>query len=234
MDVPIYLKLLGSQAGIKLFDWDGSTQIYEYDFTENGIGVDDRLVAGGMARGIAAIGPNFIAVGIHTGTVVVFEVASDEDGFVCRVADSQRSHWHPITDLASTTVSSASSSGAGASAATKDMMVSADETGLLNVWSLGATAASDGITRKAKIDSHLSDGAVTAMALWNRIGQGVAVAGYGSGLLRVFSLPTGYVVAEVAAHAGWVTGMDLASQSGLLVTCSEDGFVRVGRITDFL
>ena len=43
--------VLGSQFGMKLFDWDGSTQIFEYDFHEHGIGVDDRLVAGGMARG---------------------------------------------------------------------------------------------------------------------------------------------------------------------------------------
>ena len=43
--------VLGCQFGMKLFDWDGSTQIFEYDFHDHGIGVDDRLVAGGMARG---------------------------------------------------------------------------------------------------------------------------------------------------------------------------------------
>ena len=46
-----FFTLSGSQYGIKLFDWDGSAQIYDYDFNDNGIGVDDRLVAGGMARG---------------------------------------------------------------------------------------------------------------------------------------------------------------------------------------
>ncbi len=76
-------------------------------------------MAGGMARGVAAVGPNFIAVGIHTGTVVVFEVTSGggggdgAGGFVCRVADSQRRHAHPIADLASTSVP-ASASGAQA------------------------------------------------------------------------------------------------------------------------
>ncbi len=53
------------------------------------------------------------------------------------------------------------------------------------------------------------------------------IVGYGSGLLRVFSLPTGYIMAEMSAHTGWITGMDLTSQSGMLITCSEDGFVRV-------
>ena len=37
----------------------------------------------------------------------------------------------------------------------------------------------------------------------------------------------GAIVAEATAHAGWITGMDLAIVSGLLVTASEDGFVRV-------
>ena len=53
------------------------------------------------------------------------------------------------------------------------------------------------------------------------------MAGYGSGHLRVFSANSGAIVAEATAHAGWITGMDLANASGLLATCSEDGFVRV-------
>ncbi len=116
------------------------------------------------------MGSSFIAVGIHTGTVVVFEVASDEEGFVCRIADSQRSHHHPVTDLASTTVAGASAT-SSSSSSPKDVMVSADETGVMNVWGLGTTPAADGIAHKARIDSH-ADGAVTAMALWNKIGQG--------------------------------------------------------------
>ena len=43
--------VLGSQFGIKLYDWDGSTLIFHYGFVENGIGVDDRQVTGAMARG---------------------------------------------------------------------------------------------------------------------------------------------------------------------------------------
>lgn len=53
--------------------------------------------------GIAAIGANYIGVGIHTGTIILFEIASESDSFVCKVVDSQRSHVNPITDLASTT-----------------------------------------------------------------------------------------------------------------------------------
>ena len=45
--------------------------------------------------------------------------------------------------------------------------------------------------------------------------------------MRIFSVPDGDIVAEVDAHAGWITGMDLASQTGRLVTTAEDGIVRV-------
>ena len=75
--------VLGSQFGIKLFDWDGSTLIYYYDFIENGIGVDDREVTGGQGRGISALGSNYIAVGIHTGTIILFKVISSEKCFTC-------------------------------------------------------------------------------------------------------------------------------------------------------
>ena len=52
---------------------------------------------------MAAIGLNFIAVGIHTGTILLFEVTSDTKSFVCSLADSQRCHVQAVTDLASTT-----------------------------------------------------------------------------------------------------------------------------------
>ena len=32
------------------------------------------------------------------------------------------------------------------------------------------------------------------------------VAGFGSGHLRLFSLPSGRLLAEIAAHNGWITG----------------------------
>ncbi len=55
-----------------------------------------------LFAGVAAIGLNFIAVGIHTGTILLFEVTSDTKSFVCSVADTQRCHVQAITDLAST------------------------------------------------------------------------------------------------------------------------------------
>ena len=56
---------------------------------------------------------------------------------------------------------------------------------------------------------------------------GIVIAGFGSGHVRIMSLTTGTIIAEIAGHAGWITGMDLASASGLLITSAEDGYVRV-------
>ena len=60
--------------------------------------------------------------------------------------------------------------------------------------------------------------------------QGVLIAGYGSGHVRLFGLAGANILCEVSAHNGWITGMDLASQSGLLLTCAEDSYVRVWQL----
>ena len=208
---------LGSQFGIKLFDWDGSTLIYYYDFIENGIGIDEREVTGGQARGISALGSNYIAVGIHTGTIILFKVISNEKCFTCTVIDSQRCHVNPISDLASSSLNLEDGE-----EPSKEFLASGDEAGRINLWEL-----KEETLRLLKVIDTFGEFPITTLAIWNRIAQGVVVAGYGSGHIRIFSVTSGAIVAEATAHAGWITGMDSANSSGLLVTCSEDGFVRV-------
>ena len=43
--------VLGSQYGIRLYDWDGSALFYKFDFVENGIGVDEKQVTGTVTEG---------------------------------------------------------------------------------------------------------------------------------------------------------------------------------------
>ena len=102
--VPFCFPNSGCQYGIKLYDWDGSLLIYDYNFHDNGIGVDDQLVTGAQAKGVAALSSHCIAVGIHTGTIVLFRVVFDDQGYSCARTDSNRCHMSPITDLASTTI----------------------------------------------------------------------------------------------------------------------------------
>ena len=73
-------------------------------------------------QGIAALGANYISIGIHTGTILLFRVAAVPtpgdppvkettamSAFRCEQVDSQRCHVFPITDLASTSTLSSES-----------------------------------------------------------------------------------------------------------------------------
>ena len=86
-------------------------------------------------EGVAALGSNYISVGIHTGTIILFRVTMSSRGvsssqgsnltlassqqeeedtttmsaFHCQNVDSQRCHVYPITDLASTSTLSTES-----------------------------------------------------------------------------------------------------------------------------
>ena len=49
--------IAGCQFGIQLYDWDGSTMIHSFDFQDNGIGVDGKLVTGGLVKGAILFQP---------------------------------------------------------------------------------------------------------------------------------------------------------------------------------
>lgn len=159
-----------------------------------------------------------IAVGIHTGTIILFKVLADAKSFMCSVVDSQRCHVNPISDMASSNTLDGED--------TKEILVSGDEMGFINVWQL----VNDGL-KLLKVIEPYGDFPVTVLSVWNKVAKGVVIAGYGSGHIRIFSIPSGAIVAEATAHAGWITGMDLASVSGLLITSSEDGFIRVWQMS---
>ena len=110
----------------------------------------------------------------------------------------------------------------------------------MTIWSLEEETGT--LVQKAKMEDW-SGLPVTTLCIWNKYKegrnhifdssnfdfflQGIVAAGFGSGHIRLFSIPDGRLVCEIAAHNGWITGMDLASQSGLLLSCAEDGYVRV-------
>ena len=103
---------------------------------------------------MAALSSNCIAVGIHTGTIVLFRVVFDDQGYSCARTDSNRCHVNPITDLASTTINNQDFKDVSYTlqkitfcifVATRylflsiellQILVSGDETGLINIWCL--------------------------------------------------------------------------------------------------
>ena len=102
------------------------------------------------------------------------------------------------------------------------VLVSGDVSGIINTWSLTIdkdTGAS--LVTRDRIDDWGGQSAVTTLAVWSKYrDQGGVVVGYGSGHIRLFSLLDGHIMAEIAAHNGWITGIDLASHSGLLLSCA--------------
>lgn len=54
---------------------------------------------------------------------------------------------------------------------------------------------------------------------------------YGSGHIRVFGTQTWSLVCEVAAHARWITAIDVALETGHFLSVSEDSFARVWQIS---
>lgn len=68
--------------------------------------------------------------------------------------------------------------------------------------------------------------ACTSVGLW----EGMVVAAYGSGHIRLFSTVEPTLLCEVAAHARWITALDVASHANLVLSVSEDSFVRVWEI----
>ena len=152
----------------------------------------------------------------------MFKVSYDETaGYQCQYLARFRQHLRNITDLASSTTSLG------------PLLASGDITGDINIWSLetgGREGEGEALAHRAKIGDW-SGHSVSTLAVWNKFKDGVLIAAYGSGHIRLFSLPGGNIICEVSAHNGWITGMDLASASGLLLSCAEDSYVRVWQLS---
>ncbi|XP_040567917.1 WD repeat-containing protein 54 isoform X2 [Lepeophtheirus salmonis] len=214
--------IIGCQYGILFFTWNGMNLFHYYDFQQNGIGVDYRLATGSMTKGIAAIGSDNVTVGTHTGTILLFRVRAKEDdsNLECILIDTRRVHEKPITELASTRINSI------------DILASGDEEGEIHLWHLKKMDKNapgpilDHLTAVESPSSKVSKGyPVTAMCIWNKIPRGILIAAYGSGTIKIFGL-AGNIIAQINAHSGWITALDLATRSGILVSTGEDCFIK--------
>uniref|UniRef100_A0A8D2Q4B0 WD repeat domain 54 n=1 Tax=Varanus komodoensis TaxID=61221 RepID=A0A8D2Q4B0_VARKO len=137
-----------------------------------------------FARGIAASGQRFVCVGTSSGSVLVFDVPSK--GTNITLSEVLEKHCSSITDEG------------GAD------LVTADDSGALCVWCAGDKFKL--ITRITPV----SESTCSSVKLWN----GVIVAGYGNGQIRLYEAASGTLRAEVNAHARWIYALDLAPHSG--------------------
>lgn len=156
------------------------------------------------ARGITAVGEKYICVGTADGVILVYEIPSN--GTALKFIETLAMHDSSVTDIW----------------ASGETMISADESGKIIIWKSGPH-----FTDIRTIEGYGYP--ATSLRLWKTF----IVAGYGSGHVRIFSLNTGVVIAEISAHAKWINAIDIAAQAGLLLTVSEDSYMRVFNLANF-
>ncbi|XP_074759766.1 WD repeat-containing protein 54 [Athene noctua] len=199
------LLVLTSQRGIQMYESDGSIMVYWHalDVAEHS---PARAV---FARGIAAAGERFICVGTSSGLVLVFDIPPK--GTNVMLSEVLEQHRDAITDIAAEL---------GQAPAGAGDLVSADDTGTLCVWSTGEEFA-----LLSKIPAFGCS--CSSVKLWN----GIVAAGYGNGQIRLYEAATGLPRAEVNAHARWIYALDVAPQTGKLLSGAEDSFVHVWKLS---
>ncbi|KAL3063076.1 hypothetical protein OYC64_002793 [Pagothenia borchgrevinki] len=199
------LLVVTSQKGIQMYESDGSTMVYWHALDTPDTPTDQAV----FARGISAVGKSYICVGDSSGSILVFDVPSK--GSNITLSDVLKGHKKSITDIASEC--------SGSQDCIADL-ISADDGGNLCVWKSG-----EEFQRFNNIPGF--DISCTSVKLW----KGTAVAGYGTGQIRLYEAVTGILHAEVNAHARWIYSLDIAPFSGLLLSAAEDSLVRVWHLS---
>ncbi|XP_043919935.1 WD repeat-containing protein 54 [Protopterus annectens] len=198
------LLVLTAQKGIQMYESDGSIMVYWHalDIPES------PSAQAVFARGISAAGGHYICVGISSGSVLVFDIPSK--GTNITLSEVLGEHRDPITDIASEMSHN------------KEYiadLVTADDSGVLCIWKSG---------EDFKLLNKISAFGCTcsSVKMWN----GIIAAGYGSGQIRIYDAMSGTLHAEVNAHARWIYTLDIAPDTGKLLSGAEDSFVRIWKL----
>ncbi|GLG99719.1 WD repeat-containing protein 54 [Gryllus bimaculatus] len=156
-----------------------------------------------FARGLALVNGERLCVGNSSGSIRIFKIPSDVSDYLH--LEKLSSHNKAITDIACNE--------------SQDIMVSADDSGCLLLWNVKDTIEC--------ITTITGRGfPCTSIQMW----KSLILAAYGSGHIRMFDFKTSRLLTEVAAHARWITGIDLAPGRGLLLSVSEDSFAKIWTI----
>lgn len=193
--------------GLIVYDCD---QQFKRIYTHN---CEDKNMKEKYAKGIATFECTYLCVGNSNGSIRVF--GPDEEGQVVFL-DRKLLHGAPITDMSSY----------------KHNLVSCDESGctVLSQIDCGELMI---IARTKVFGGHPCT--TTEMT---RIGT--MAVGYGCGTIRIFDPSVKLVegdaedqlpmVIQMSAHARCVTSMSAAKDSDLLLSVSEDSWIRVWKI----
>ncbi|KAK2168720.1 hypothetical protein NP493_1222g00053 [Ridgeia piscesae] len=154
-----------------------------------------------FGRGICAVLSDYICVGNHKGEIIVLHIPAR--GSNITVSETLTGNSAAICDLASE----------------NEKMVSCDDLGTVIVWKVGDTCQ-----QLLKINGPGYP--CSAVSIWNDL----IVAGYSSGHMRVFNASTGRLHIEIAAHARWITAIDIAKKVGEVISVAEDTFLHIWQL----
>ncbi|XP_052227877.1 WD repeat-containing protein 54-like isoform X2 [Dreissena polymorpha] len=194
------LLVLTSLKGIQIFEYDGSAMVYWH-----ALGDSSSEAAGestNFGRGIATVGDNLLCVGTQQGHILVFDIPVK--GNSVSLANTVGGHSVAVCDLAGQ----------------DDTLVSGDENGTILLWRVQGTSLSN--TSKISMNGE----SCCSLSIW----KGILVAAFSNGQIGVYNLSTGKIGALVNAHARWINAIDVAKETGLMVSASEDSFVRVWQL----
>uniref|UniRef100_A0ABM5GKZ0 WD repeat-containing protein 54 isoform X1 n=1 Tax=Pogona vitticeps TaxID=103695 RepID=A0ABM5GKZ0_9SAUR len=198
------LLVLTSRKGVQMYESDGSVMVYWHALD----GLESSPGNAAFARGVAAAGRHFVCVGVSSGSILVFDVPPK--GTNITLSEVLGKHRAAITDIGPELCVQPEGSAD---------LVTADDAGALCAWRSG---------EKFELVSHVpaSGCPCSSVKLWN----GVIAAGFGNGQIRLYEVASGALQAEVSAHARWIYALDVAPQSGKLLSAAEDSFVQVWRL----
>ncbi|XP_051866371.1 WD repeat-containing protein 54 isoform X4 [Pristis pectinata] len=193
----------GTSLIMQMYESDGSIMVYWH-----AMDTPEAQTEAVFARGIAATGSHYVCVGSSTGSILVFNIPPE--GTNITVSEVLEEHKDPITDIASDC-----SEDKGCIAD----LVTADDSGLLCIWKSG---------EDFKLIHKISSYGVTCSSV--RMWSGIIAAGYGSGQIQVYDTASAAVHVEINAHARWISTLDVAPESGKLLSGAEDSFVNIWRL----
>lgn len=154
-----------------------------------------------FTRGIASCGDNFFCVGTSRGEILIFQTI--DEGNSIDLTETVQAHNVAISCMNGR----------------ENKLISSDDDGNIYLWEY------DNCLKKLKTFEKFNC-PCTSLALW----KDLVFAAYASGQLRIFSQNSGSILAEVTAHARWITAVDIAEESGLALSVSEDSFVRIWQL----
>jgi WD40 repeat protein len=193
-----------SDQGLQVWSAEGDLLIFNY-------GIGSAVPEGEeprFLRGVASTGRDLV-VGGSNGNVLVFDCSSGTKGGDFPLVHTLETNKYPIQAIAASSIS--------------HLVAVGDDYGNIFVYNSNEAFAQCSVF-------HGTGAPCTSLAVAE---EGVIVAGYSTGHIRLFRTDVNELAAEISAHTRAVTGLAYQDNTQLLASCSGDSRVYVWSIPTF-